>query len=521
VTTLIQIVAISSALVMVLFALSQAWLALNYKRSKHLAKNSAAQQNGWQGPLPRVLLQLPIFNEIYVVERLIDAVAKIDYPADLLTIQLLDDSTDETSQIAVAAIAELKNKGHRIHHVRREDRSGFKAGALQAGLALNNSEFVAIFDADFIPRPNFLKEILGYFNDPKIGMVQTRWEHLNAEYSLLTKLLSFGIDAHFSVEQGGRQATGSFINFNGTAGMWRRKAIDEAGGWHNDCLTEDLDLSFRTQLLGWRFLFVETITTPSELPIEMTAIRTQQFRWTKGAAETGKKNLALLWGSTFSLSTKIIGSFHMLNSFVFPNLLILSLSLATFPFIFGDRTAHEFLPINIFLLISASAILFTYWTAHTQGRLTLTTQSKGSILVRAALFMLMSSGLCIHNGLAVVQGLMGRKSAFMRTPKLNIVTRNDTNVRKRAYLSASSYSVLALESILAVLFSGLTIYCFSIGYYAVIPSYVFFAGGYLMVVYFTVVEILANLGASHEQRVAPILESGSVHAMDKTSDHSL
>ena len=170
---------------------------------------------------------------------------------------------------------------------------------------VDDSEFVAIFDADFVPQPTFLKQVVGYFTDPKVGMVQTRWEHLNAEHSLLTKLLSFGIDAHFSVEQGGRQATHSFINFNGTAGMWRRKTIDEAGGWHNDCLTEDLDLSFRSQLLGWRFLFVENITTPSELPGEMSAIRTQQFRWTKGAAETGRKTLARLWASPFPIATKI------------------------------------------------------------------------------------------------------------------------------------------------------------------------------------------------------------------------
>jgi cellulose synthase/poly-beta-1,6-N-acetylglucosamine synthase-like glycosyltransferase len=519
VSVFVQIVATISAFIMVLFALSQAWLAFSYKRSKYLAKNSGPQAE-WKGPLPRVLLQLPIFNEIYVIERLLQAVAVIDYPADLLTIQLLDDSTDETSQMAAASIAHLKKKGITIHQVRREDRSGFKAGALQAGLALNNSEFVAIFDADFIPRPSFLKEILGYFNDAKIGMVQTRWEHLNTEYSLLTKLLSFGIDAHFSVEQGGRQATGSFINFNGTAGMWRRQAIDEAGGWHNDCLTEDLDLSFRTQLLGWRFLFVETITTPSELPIEMTAIRTQQFRWTKGAAETGKKNLFHLWQSAFPFSTKIIGSFHMLNSFVFPNLLILSLTLATFPFIFGDSTAHVFFPINMLLLLSAAAILFTYWTAHTHGRLALVAQSKVSIFARALLFMLMSSGLCIHNGLAVAQGLMGKRSAFVRTPKLNIVSRSDTNVRKRAYLSNSSYLVLFFEGSLAVLFSALIVYCVYLGYYEVIPSYLFFAGGYLMVVYFTLAEIIANFSSPGDKTPAPILRGGQIHHVDHSSDRS-
>jgi glycosyltransferase involved in cell wall biosynthesis len=463
-------------------------------------------------------LQLPIYNEIYVIDRLVEAVSKLDYPADKLTIQLLDDSTDETSKIAAHAIAELKKKGIIIHHIQRVDRTGFKAGALQGGLAFNDSEFVVIFDADFIPQPAFLKQIIPYFNDLNIGMVQTRWEHLNAEYSLLTKLLSFGIDAHFSVEQGGRQATGSFINFNGTAGMWRHKTIDEAGGWHNDCLTEDLDLSFRAQFLGWRFLFIENITTPSELPVEMTAIRTQQFRWTKGAAETGKKNLIQLWKSRRPISTKIIGSFHMLNSLVFPNFLILSLSLAMFPFVFGDQTAKAFSIMNVLLLIAVALILFTYWTAHKQGNLNSTARGARTILGRACLFMLMSSGLAIHNGLAVVQGLMGHTTAFMRTPKLNIVARNDTNIRKRAYLSASSNTVLAMEIGLAIAFFVLTVYCVLAGYYALIPSYLFFAGGYLMVVYFTAAEMLSNHRSSRLLADEPNLNADVAHVMDKTAD---
>jgi cellulose synthase/poly-beta-1,6-N-acetylglucosamine synthase-like glycosyltransferase len=517
VTGFVQIVATTSALIMVFFALSQAWLALNYKRSKSILQKSASDFE-WRGPLPSVLLQLPIYNEIYVIDRLIEAIAKIDYPLDKLTIQLLDDSTDETSQIASAAIAKLKAKGIKIEHVQRVDRSGFKAGALQAGLALNNSEFVAIFDADFIPRPSFLKEIIGYFNDPKIGMVQTRWEHLNAEYSMLTKLLSFGIDAHFSVEQGGRQATGSFINFNGTAGMWRRKAIDEAGGWHNDCLTEDLDLSFRTQLLGWRFLFIEKITTPSELPIEMSAIRTQQFRWTKGAAETGRKNLSLLWRSHAPISTKVIGSFHMLNSLVFPNFLLLSLTLASFPFVFGARTSDAFYLVNIMLLVAVLFILFTYWTAHRQGSLHSSARGAGTILGRACLFMLMSSGLAVHNGLAVVQGLLGQKTAFMRTPKLNIVTRQDNNFRKTAYLSGSSRWIVGTEIILAFLFTALAGYCLMNHIYSVIPSYAFFASGYIMIVYFTIAEIRANLKTSNDMKTLTSLEHDKAPVAGASSD---
>ena len=513
--TLVESIAIVSASIVLLYALSQGWLALNYRRSK-LRHNLSTQGKQWQGPLPRVLLQLPVFNERYVIERLLKAVSKLDYPANLLTIQLLDDSTDETNQIAAGIVAKLKKKGVRIQHIRRMDRIGFKAGALQAGLALDNSEFVTIFDADFIPHPAFLKQIIGYFNEPNIGMVQTRWEHLNAEYSLLTKLLSFGIDAHFSVEQGGRQATNSFINFNGTAGMWRRKAIDEAGGWHNDCLTEDLDLSFRAQLLGWKFLFVEEITTPSELPVEMSAIRTQQFRWTKGAAETGRKNLSHLWSSKFALSTKLIGSFHMLNSLVFPNLLVLSLTLAAFPFVFGAQTSRAFLPVNALLLISSATILFTYWIAHKNGNLISSPKGTTTILARALLFMLITSGLSIHNGLAVVQGLLGRVTPFIRTPKLNIVAAGQKITGKSAYLAVFLYPLLAAELALAVLFSGLAIYCFFMNHYTVIPGYVFFAGGYLMVGYFTVLEMLAAIRTRKGNAAAPVLTLKGHHPSKAT-----
>jgi cellulose synthase/poly-beta-1,6-N-acetylglucosamine synthase-like glycosyltransferase len=492
VKTLIQTVGIASALVMVLFALSQAWLALNYMRSKQHPKDQAPNKE-WQGPLPRMLLQLPVFNELYVIERLLAAVSKLDYPAGLLTIQVLDDSTDETAGIAARMVADIKKQGVNINYIHRVDRTGYKAGALQLGLTLDDSEFVTIFDADFVPQPTFLKQVVGYFSDPKVGMVQTRWEHLNAEHSLLTKLLSFGIDAHFSVEQGGRQATHSFINFNGTAGMWRRKTIDEAGGWHNDCLTEDLDLSFRSQLLGWRFLFVENITTPSELPGEMSAIRTQQFRWTKGAAETGRKTLARLWASPFPIATKIIGSFHMLNSLIFPTLLLLSLSLAALPFAFGDQTQPAYLLINALLLLTIISILFTYWTAHRYGNFKSSAQGTTTILARALLFMLITSGLIIHNAWAVVQGLFGRATPFMRTPKLNVVAPGDETASKRAYTGKFSSPVLAVEIGLGILFSWLAVYGLLKGHYVIVPAFIYFACGYVMIVYFTVAEMLANM----------------------------
>lgn len=518
--TLIESAGIISALIIALFALSQAWLALNYRRSK-LRMRDTPPRNKWQGPLPSILLQLPVYNERYVIERLLDAVAKLDYPAKLLTVQLLDDSTDETFQIAATMVSAWKKRGVRFHHIHRVDRIGYKAGALQAGLALDNSDFVAIFDADFIPQPDFLKQVIGYFGDATVGLVQTRWEHLNSEYSLLTKLLSFGIDAHFSVEQGGRQATRSFLNFNGTAGIWRRKTIDQAGGWHNDCLTEDLDLSFRAQLLGWRFLFIENIATPSELPAVMSAIRTQQFRWTKGAAETARKNLASLWGSNFPLTTKFVGSFHMLNSVVFPVLIFLGLSAAAFPFAFGSQAQIGYVPINALLVVASVSILFTYWTAHKHGDLNSSAKGTVAILARALLFMLITSGLSVHNGLAVIQGLMGRATPFVRTPKLNLAARAEKIKTAHAYIGTVSSPLFIIELGLAILFSGLAIYGFAVGHYSLIPTYLYFAGGFLMVVYFTIGEFYETHGKTSNTKLilklAPSMNSMSKKAGDKLS----
>ena len=480
---------------MLMFSLSQAWLALYYQRSKTIRGHTPVLKN-WEGPLPRILVQLPIYNELYVVERLLQAVSRLDYPRNLLTVQLLDDSTDETSAIAANAIAKLAHGGIKIDHIRRVDRTGYKAGALQSGLKVDDSEFVTIFDADFIPNSDFLKKIIGYFGNPKVGMVQTRWEHLNENYSILTKLLSFAIDAHFSVEQGGRQAADGFINFNGTAGMWRRKTIEEAGGWQDDCLTEDLDLSFRAQLKGWQFLFVEEIGTPSELPAQMSAIRTQQFRWTKGAAETGRKTLVRLWSSQYPLLTKIVGSFHMLNSFVFPFLLLLSLSLLLFPAIYGTEAAAYFTPINIMMGTSLIAIMFTYWTAHYYGQFVSSKKSTPSILLRAFLFIVMVNGLSVHNGLAVIQGLVGRTTPFVRTPKMNVVAPGEKLAQKAAYRPKPFSLQYTFEMCLALLFLGAAVYSFTIGLYALIPAYVFFACAYSMVTYFTVQEMRANYEAS-------------------------
>ena len=261
-----------------------------------------------------VTIQLPLYNELYVVERLINAVCAIDYPKDKLEIQVLDDSTDETVEVAAKIVNEKKKLGIDISYIHREDRKGYKAGALKEGLAIAKGKYIAVFDADFIPRKNFLKKTLSFFNDDNVGMVQTRWEHLNSNYSILTKAQALALDGHFVIEQTVRNKAGFFINFNGTGGVWRKECIEDAGNWHSDTLTEDLDLSYRAQLNGWKFIFLKDFTSPAELPSEINALKAQQFRWTKGAIETAKKILPLVWKSNVPLRVKLQSTFHLSNS---------------------------------------------------------------------------------------------------------------------------------------------------------------------------------------------------------------
>jgi cellulose synthase/poly-beta-1,6-N-acetylglucosamine synthase-like glycosyltransferase len=294
------------------YSLVQLSLLINYRKRKN------TQTSEWRGEWPSVLIQLPVFNERYVVERLIDATCQIDYPKDKLEIQLLDDSTDESFEIATRVVKARAREGFRISQIKRPERKGFKAGALDYGLKLSDADFVAIFDADFVPDPQFLKRAIPEFINENVGMVQSRWGHLNGDYSLLTKVQSFALDAHFTVEQAGRNRGNHFINFNGTAGVWRRNTIEDAGGWSADTLTEDLDLSYRAQLRGWQFRFVEDLVSPAELPAEINALKNQQYRWNKGAAECARKHLGnVLGASHIPLKTKVHAFFHLLNSSIF------------------------------------------------------------------------------------------------------------------------------------------------------------------------------------------------------------
>ncbi|SOD92587.1 cellulose synthase family protein [Spirosoma fluviale] len=408
--------------------------------------------------LPRLTVQLPIYNELYVVERLIDAVVLLKYPKEKLDIQLLDDSTDETVSIVARKVAEYKQQGFDIEHIRRPERKGFKAGALAYGLTLAKGEFVAIFDADFVPDPEFLLKTVPHFSDPKVAIVQTRWEHLNEDFSLITQLQAFGLNAHFTVEQSGRYAAGLLANFNGTGGVWRKVAIADAGGWQSDTLTEDLDLSYRAQLRGWKFVYREDVGSPAELPVAMNALKSQQYRWMKGAAECARKLFVnVLKTPGVSLSMKLHAFFHLFSSATF--ILVLILGVMSVPLIY-IRSQHPewewvFVVINLFqfnLLILITFYGIPVWFL------------KGANKARLAWYFPMYSslmmGLSLHNTIAVIEGYMGRKTPFVRTPKFNVKTAADSWAANK-YISRRISWLTIAEGFLALYFFfglGLAVY---------------------------------------------------------------
>jgi len=391
-----------------------------------------------------VTIQLPLYNELYVVERLIDAVCAIDYPKDKLEIQVLDDSTDETVEVAAKIVEEKKKLGFDISYINRKNRKGYKAGALKEGLAIAKGKYIAIFDADFIPRKNFLKKTLSFFSDKNVGMVQTRWEHLNSNYSILTRAQALALDGHFVIEQTVRNKAGFFINFNGTGGVWKKECIEDAGNWHSDTLTEDLDLSYRAQLNGWKFIFLKDFTSPAELPSEINALKAQQFRWTKGAIETAKKILPLVWKSKIPLRVKLQSTFHLSNNLVFP--FILLAAILNVPLIFIKNSgSHEvyFALMSVFVLAFISTFLFYLYS---QKDVRSDWRKK---IVLFPLFMAGSMGLAVNNSRAVFEGLMNRKSEFVRTPKFKVVDEKDSWTGKKYLNSKIGLSVI-IESIMAI-----------------------------------------------------------------------
>ena len=424
-----------------------------------------------------VTIQLPLYNEMYVIERLINSVCDIDYPKDKMEIQVLDDSTDETTAIVAKVVEEKKKLGFDISHIRRGSREGFKAGALKEGMKIAKGEFIAIFDADFIPQKEFLKKTLSYFTDDKVGMVQSRWEHLNGDYSIITKAQALALDGHFVIEQTVRNKSGFFINFNGTGGVWRKKCIEDAGNWHADTLTEDLDLSYRAQLIGWRFVFLKDFTSPAELPSEINALKAQQFRWTKGAVETAKKILPLVWKSKVPLRVKLQSTFHLTNNLVFPFILLAAILNVPLIFIKNSGTHDIYFAImSLFVLAFISSFLFYMYS---QKDIRTDWQKR---IVLFPLFMAGSMGLAVNNSRAVFEGLMNRKSEFVRTPKFKQESEKDTFVgnkylNKKLGLSVFVEAVLAIYCFIGVLSS---IYFMEL---ASIPFQVLFTLGFSFIAY--------------------------------------
>ena len=439
----------ASLLYVALFCLSQFHLLYHFLRKN----NKSVVPSPNERVFPKVTVQLPIFNEKYVVERLIDAIIAMQYPKEKLEIQILDDSTDETLALSMAKAKYYQSMGFDIKVLRREDRTGFKAGALKEAMKTAKGEFIAIFDADFIPKEDFLLSTIPYFDDEKIGVVQTRWEHLNEDYSLLTKMQAFQLNVHFTIEQKGRENGHYFLQFNGTAGVWRNKTIADAGGWEADTLTEDLDLSYRAQLKGWKIHYMVDVTSPAELPSEMNGLKSQQFRWMKGGAETARKLLPSVWKSHMGFSEKINATTHLLSSSVFLSVFILGL--ISVPLLFLVKPAG--IEMGFFTIFFASLVIISiiYFVANVG--VAWKKQNALWMIVKFILifpvFMALSMGLSFHNSIAVFQGLFGKKSDFIRTPKYGIQKISDT-FRKDAYFKTKFSKQILFEGLLALYFIG-------------------------------------------------------------------
>lgn len=423
--------------------------------------------------VPMVTIQLPLFNELYVVERLIHSVCEIDYPIDKLEIQVLDDSTDESIVITQRLVEEYKAKGFDIQYIHRKDRGGYKAGALKNGLITAKGQYVAIFDADFVPKKEFLQKTIPHFNNSNVGMVQTRWEHLNEDYSYLTKAQALALDGHFVIEQQVRNKAGFFINFNGTAGIWRKECIFDAGNWQADTLTEDFDLSYRAQLKGWKFLFLNDVTSPAELPADINALKTQQFRWTKGAVETALKILPKVLKSDLPFRIKMECTIHLTSNIVFP--FIILVAILNVPLVIIKTTIQGYDQyyslMSVFVLASISTFLFYTFA---QKAIHLDWQKR---LLLFPVFLAGSMGFAVNNTKAVIEALFSKKSEFARTPKGGVIKSTD-DWKKKKYVQSKVSPMVIIELLLALYFVigiGISIYHVQI---AAIPFQLLFLAGF-------------------------------------------
>jgi cellulose synthase/poly-beta-1,6-N-acetylglucosamine synthase-like glycosyltransferase len=458
-------------------------------------KDNVPREGRAPGTLPLVTIQLPIYNEMYVLDRLVDSVCRLDYPRDRLEIQVLDDSTDETRDIAELAVRRHAAQGLDIKYFHRTDRSGFKAGALEAGLRVARGEFIGIFDADFLPAPDFLRRVIPHFEDPKIGMVQARWGHINQDYSLLTKIQSILLDGHFVLEHGGRHRSGRFFNFNGTAGVWRRTAIDDAGGWQHDTLTEDLDLSYRAQLIGWKFLFLQDVIAPAEVPVEMNAFKSQQHRWAKGSIQTCRKLLPRLLRSKLPLKVKTEAFFHLTANFNYVLMSLLSVLMFPAMYIRYNMGWYEMLLIDIPLFCAATLSVSNFYIVC-QREL-----HKDWVTRLKYLPFLMSIGigLSVNNTKAVIEALFGKQGEFTRTPKYCIERESDDWIGKKYRQSVAVQPLI--ETGLGLYFTAAVFYALSNGIYGTLPFLILFQIGFLYTGVLSVAQQYAGEGVVLDTQV--------------------
>ena len=451
-TIIIAIYSIALLLIF-LYALAQLNLLFNFLKAKKQNLKSEEFDFSKQKEIPFVTIQLPVYNELYVMERLLTNISELEYPKDKLEIQVLDDSTDESFKTTAIQIKTLQKTGLDIQHITRSNRNNYKAGALKEGLKIAKGEYIAIFDADFLPQKNWLQKTIPFFKNPEIGVVQTRWGHLNRNFSILTRVQAFALDAHFTLEQVGRNSKGHFINFNGTAGVWRKECILDAGNWEGDTLTEDLDLSYRAQLKNWKFKYLVDVETPAELPLVISAARSQQFRWNKGGAENFQK---LMWrvlkDKKLSYKTKMHGVLHLLNSTMFLNILIVGILSIPMLYIKNEfeHLKYYFFAMSFFV-ISTLIFFICYWHTFKSiygGGFKQFIKYIGLFFV----FFSIAMGFSLHNSIAVLEGHFGKKSEFIRTPKFNIQSMKGS-WKKNKYISKNISPNVIIEGLLAIYFA--------------------------------------------------------------------
>ena len=445
-----------------------------YSRFPPKAKDTFAEDI-----LPHITVQLPLFNEMYVVERLVKAVTEIDYPRNRLEIQVLDDSTDETVNIARATVENYAAQGYDIRYIHRDDRTGFKAGALENGMKTAKGELIAIFDADFVPKSDFLRKLVHHFTDPIVGCAQMRWAHINGSYNLLTRLQTIMLDGHFVIEQTTRNRTGNFFNFNGTAGIWRREAIELSGGWQHDTLTEDTDLSFRAQLMGWRFVYLLDEEAPAEIPVEVNAFKAQQRRWAKGVLQVWFKLYRRIWYADLPLRVKLEMFFRLTGNISYPLMIVASFMQFPLLLVRYNQGLHQLMMLDVPLLFfsTVSVVLFygsAVWYLDIK---------RGSRMLHLPLVMGLGIGLAFSNARAVLEALVGVKSDFVRTPKYRVEKTDDESWKRKKYkrkhgwlplleLSFAVYFVFAIAYAIRMHMWGpiafLMLFCFGYGYMGIL-----------------------------------------------------